>query len=60
MVLSYVAQAARGVGQPMVPQTEIDKASTITERFLTRWRGEANPAHVKAIDAYWPPPPSTH
>ncbi|MBW9206984.1 citrate synthase 2 [Mumia sp. zg.B53] len=53
MVLSYVAQAARGVGQPMVPQTEIDKASTITERFLTRWRGEANPAHVKAIDAYW-------
>ncbi|WP_370617975.1 citrate synthase 2 [Mumia sp. Pv 4-285] len=53
MVLSYVAQAARGVGQPMVPQAEIDKASTITERFLTRWRGEANPAHVKAIDAYW-------
>lgn len=53
MVLSYVAQAARGVGQPMVPQAEIDKASTITERFLTRWRGEANPEHVKAVDAYW-------
>ena len=23
------------------------------ERFLIRWRGEANPDHVKAIDAYW-------
>ena len=53
MVLSYVAQAARGIGQPMVPQAEIDKATTITERFLTRWRGEADPDHVKAIDAYW-------
>ena len=40
MVLSYVAQAARGVGQPMVPQREIDQASTITERFMRRWRGE--------------------
>ncbi|MFY0408836.1 citrate synthase 2 [Solicola sp. PLA-1-18] len=53
MVLSYVAQAARGLGSPMVPQSRIDEASTITERFLTRWRGEADPAHVKAIDAYW-------
>ena len=53
MVLSYVAQAARGIGQPMVPQTEVDKANTITERFMTRWRGEANPAHIKALDAYW-------
>lgn len=53
MVLSYVAQAARGVGQPMVSQSEIDKCSTITERFLTRWRGEVNPDHAKAIDAYW-------
>ncbi|MDO9377701.1 MAG: citrate synthase 2 [Nocardioidaceae bacterium] len=53
MVLSYVAQAARGVGAPMVPQARVDEASTITERFLTRWRGEADPAHAKAIDAYW-------
>ncbi len=51
--LSFVAQSARGLGQPWVPQREIDKAGTIAERFLTRWRGEANPAHVKAIDAYW-------
>ncbi len=53
MVLSYVAQAARGVGRPMVPQSEVDKAATITERFMTRWRGEPDPAHVRAIDAYW-------
>jgi citrate synthase len=53
MVLSYVAQAARGVGLPMVPQREIDQASTITERFMRRWRGELDPKHVKAVDAYW-------
>src|SRR6202012_4960187 len=27
--------------------------SSTAERFLTRWRGEADPGHVKAIDAYW-------
>ncbi len=53
MALSFVAQSARGSGQPPVPQTEVDKATTIAERFLTRWRGEANPDHAKAIDAYW-------
>ena len=53
MALSFVAQSARGTGRPPVPQTEIDKATSIPERFLTRWRGEADPAHVKAIDAYW-------
>jgi citrate synthase len=53
MALSFVAQSARGVGKPPVPQTEIDKAHSIPERFLIRWRGEANPEHAKAIDAYW-------
>ncbi len=53
MVLSYVAQAARGVGLPMVPQSEIDQATTITERFMRRWRGDPDPKHVKAVDAYW-------
>jgi citrate synthase len=36
-----------------VSQREIDKAKSIPERFLLRWRGEANPKHVEAIDAYW-------
>ncbi|HET9499174.1 MAG TPA: citrate synthase 2 [Marmoricola sp.] len=53
MVLSYVAQAARGLGQPMVPQSEVDKAGSITERFMIRWKGEPDPKHVKAVDAYW-------
>src|ERR1700758_2505233 len=53
MALSFVAQSARGTGRPPVPQTEVDRGRTIPERFLIRWRGEANPEHVKAIDAYW-------
>jgi citrate synthase len=53
MALSFVAQSARGVGHPPVPQAEIDQGVSIPERFLIRWRGEANPDHVKAIDAYW-------
>ena len=53
MALSFVAQSARGIGLPMVPQAEIDKARTITERFMIRWRGEPDPRHVEAVDAYW-------
>src|ERR1700742_5080290 len=53
MALSFVAQAARGVGLPMVPQRRVDQAATITERFMIRWRGEPDPRHVKAVDAYW-------
>ncbi|MYR62451.1 citrate synthase, partial [Streptomyces sp. SID625] len=53
MALSYVAQSARGQGLPMVPQSEIDKAGSITERFMIRWRGEPDPRHVAAVDAYW-------
>jgi len=53
MVLSFVAQAARGVGLPMVPQHEIDKAETIVQRFMMRWRGEPDPKHIRAVDAYF-------
>src|SRR6059036_2003278 len=53
MALSFVAQSARGTGRPPVPQTAVDRASSIPERFLIRWRGEADPDHAKAIDAYW-------
>ena len=53
MALSFVAQSARGIGKPPVSQSEVDKATSIPERFLIRWRGEADPRHVKAIDAYW-------
>jgi citrate synthase len=53
MALSFVAQSARGDGRPPVPEADIDRATSIPERFLIRWRGEADPKHVKAIDAYW-------
>ncbi|HVT71425.1 MAG TPA: citrate synthase, partial [Trebonia sp.] len=28
-------------------------ATTAAEAFLTRWRGEPDPRHVRALDAYW-------
>ncbi|MGI8521866.1 MAG: citrate synthase 2 [Nocardioides sp.] len=53
LVLSLVGQAARGLGQSIVPQREVDRGQTLAEKFLIRWKGEPDPAHVKAIDAYW-------
>lgn len=53
MVLSYLAQAARGIVSPAVPESEIDKAHTVIERMMIRWRGEPDPLHVRAIDAYF-------
>ncbi|MQA07299.1 MAG: citrate synthase [Pseudonocardiaceae bacterium] len=53
MALSYVAQSARGTHQPAIPQSRIDQCNSVTERFMTRWQGEPDPAHVRAVDAYW-------
>ncbi len=53
MVLSYAAQSARGLDKPVVPQKTVDEGKTLAEKFLIRWKGEADPKHVKAIDAYW-------
>ncbi|WP_152202762.1 citrate/2-methylcitrate synthase [Georgenia thermotolerans] len=53
MALSFVAQSARGEDVPAVPQREVDLAATITERFLVRWRGEADPLAVQALNTYW-------
>jgi len=53
MALSFIAQSARGQDRPMVPQREVDRAQTVVERFLIRWRGEPDPRHVEAVDAYW-------
>ena len=50
--LSIVAQAARGK-QPPVPESEIEQGKIAAEQFLIRWRGEADPRHVKALDTYW-------
>ena len=53
MVLSYAAQSARGLDKPVVSQKLVDEGATLAEKFLIRWKGEADPKHVKAIDAYW-------
>ncbi|CAB4861757.1 unannotated protein [freshwater metagenome] len=53
MAMSYVAQSARGIAKPMVPQQEIDQAHTIVERFMKRWRDDPDPAHVQAVDSYF-------
>ncbi len=50
--LSIVAQAARG-DQPAVPESEVDQGENVAAQFLIRWRGEADPRHVDAVDTYW-------
>ena len=53
MVLSYAGQSARDIHLPVIPQRLVDEGKTLAERFLIRWRGEADPKHAHAIDAYW-------
>ena len=52
---AVVRRAVRARHRPAARarRREVDKATSIPERFLIRWRGEADPDHVKAIDAYW-------
>ena len=52
--LSLAAQAARGKeGLAPVPTATVEAGTTAAEQFLLRWRGEADPRHVKALDTYW-------
>ncbi len=50
--LSIVAQAARGK-EPGVPEREVEQGENAAAEFLIRWRGEADPRHVQAVDTYW-------
>ncbi len=52
-MMSIVAQSARGMGKKPVPEDLVAEGETAAEKFLLRWRGEADPRHVKAIDTYW-------
>ena len=55
ITMSVVAQSARaadGHGDP-VPDDVVAGGTIAAEKFLLRWRGEADPWHVKAIDTYW-------
>lgn len=53
MALSFIAQSAHGQHSAMVPQARVDEGKNIVERFMIRWRGEPDPKHVEAIDAYF-------
>jgi citrate synthase len=53
MAMSFVAQSARGPGLPVIPQERVDESENIVERFMIRWRGDPDPRHVRAVDAYW-------
>ena len=54
-LMAIVARSARvadGNEDPVAEET-VAQGSSAAEKFLIRWRGEADPAHVKAIDTYW-------
>jgi citrate synthase len=54
-MMAIVARSARvadGRDDP-VPEHVVEQGETAAEKFLLRWRGEADPRHVKAIDTYW-------
>jgi citrate synthase len=53
-MMSIVAKsAAVHDGREPAPDDVVAQGETAAEKFLLRWRGEANPDHVKAIDTYW-------
>ena len=45
--------AAKADGRDPAPDEVVARGETVAEKFLLRWRGEADPRHVKAIDTYW-------
>jgi citrate synthase len=54
-MMSIVARSARvAEGHPEpVADDVVAQGKTAAEKFLLRWRGTADPRHVKAIDTYW-------
>jgi citrate synthase len=53
-MMSIVAKsAAIAEGRAPAPDDVVAQGETAAEKFLLRWRGEADPDHVKAIDTYW-------
>jgi citrate synthase len=54
-MMSIVARSARvadGHTDP-VPDDVVEQGETAAEKFLLRWRGEADPRAAQAIDTYW-------
>jgi citrate synthase len=53
MTMSFVAQSARGPDLPAIGAQRLSSSGSIVEWFMTGWRGDPDPRHVKAVDAYW-------
>jgi citrate synthase len=51
-IVAASARIADGHRDP-VPEDVVAQGTTAAEKFLLRWRGEADPRHVQAIDTYW-------
>ncbi|HEX9416220.1 MAG TPA: citrate synthase 2 [Gaiellaceae bacterium] len=54
-MMAIVARSARvadGHSEP-VPEEVVGQGETAAEKFLLRWRGQADPRHVQAVDTYW-------
>ncbi len=54
-MMAIVARSARVADghTDAVPDEVVAEGTTAAEKFLLRWRGEADPRHAKAIDTYW-------
>jgi citrate synthase len=54
-MMAIVARAARVADghTDAIPDDIVAQGETAAEKFLLRWRGEADPRHVRAIDTYW-------
>jgi citrate synthase len=54
-MMAIVARSARVADghTDAVPDEVVARGKTAAEKFLLRWRGEADPRHAKAIDTYW-------
>ena len=54
-MMSIVARSARVAdgGTDAVSDDVVAQGETAAEKFLLRWRGEADPRAAKAIDTYW-------
>jgi citrate synthase len=53
MMAIVAKSAAVHDGRQPAPDDVVERGDTAAEKFLLRWRGEADPDHVKAIDTYW-------
>ena len=51
--LAVAGRGARSADRAPVDPATVAAGESAAERFLLAWRGEADPRHVTALDAYW-------